>query len=495
MDARPAQHAQREPRRLIRSRQAGFTLLEVMIAAALAVIVIAGLAAASMSAARTNREAATLGAPERALHETLELIANDLRVNNGDGAHRCGQSGSRITNNYTVTWRTYRVSLDSNGAPTQQATCGTTQQQGTLLVRGMTRDGNVQHTRETLVSLTRGSTPTIANFTSNLTEVRPGDSVTFTWRLNDNPPAGTVTYLNEQPVTTDPNTLTGTKTITVPETTTFELVADSPFGADNRSLTVNAGNAPIFRTLRTEPELYIPGQPLTFHWEIDPAPLGLTNAQRLTSNGLSARNLPTNGTARATGQHTGVIPESRAGTLQFPFTATSPGGTTRKTIAVQECPRPTINLSASPTTISREGDINTTSTIAWSLTNAARATVTVATVHGGEVGSAPITGAALTNGSLVQDIVVPEGSTYVYDVRLVATSHCGRPHHETLTITAIADYMYIPPPPEPEPDPEEDEEEEDDNGGGHYDPRETCDDLDWDDVYCACFEGIDVRCV
>lgn len=496
MNSRPAIRAQHEPRRLITTRLAGFTLLEVMIAAALAVIVIAGLAAASMSAARTNREAATLGAPERALHEALELIANDLRVRNGEGPYSCGQTGSRIANTYTVTWSTHRVSLDASGKPTQQATCGTTEQQGTLLVRGMTRDGNVQHTRETLVSLTRGSTPTIASFTSDLTEVRPGESVTFTWRLNDNPPAGTVTYLNEQPVTTHPDTLTGSTTITVAETTPFELVADSPFGADSRTITVNAGNAPIFRTLRTEPELYIPGEPIVFHWEIEPAPLSLTKAQRLAAHGLSGRDLPTYGSATATGAHRDLVPETLSGTLQIPFTATSPGGTTRKTIAVQECPRPTINLSASPNRIDGIGAIYTTSTIAWNLTNAARATVTVQNSNAGVNRSHAITGSELSSGSLTQDISVPEDSTYIYDVRVVATSHCGRPHNASLNITVSA-AEWVPPPVEEEPDPEEDEEEEDeedDSGGGGGGGLE-CGDVEREDLYCGCFEGEAVACV
>src|SRR5690606_33608747 len=103
MDARNHEQPQREPPTSINRRLLGVTLLEVMIAAALAVIVIAGLAAASLSAARTNREAAHLGAPERAIHEVLELIASDLRTNNGDGSFRCGPpGGSQQVNGYSV---------------------------------------------------------------------------------------------------------------------------------------------------------------------------------------------------------------------------------------------------------------------------------------------------------------------------------------------------------------------------------------------------------
>src|SRR5690606_9057853 len=129
---------------------------------------------------------------------------------------------------------------------------------------------------------------------------------------------------------------TGSATLQITESTAVELVADSPFGDDRRVIHIVAGNAPIYRVLRTEPERYTPGQPLTFHWEIDPAPLTLTGAQRVSANGISAHTIPTTPGAngRTRGQHTVNIPSNRSGTLTFPFTATSSGGTTRKSIAI-----------------------------------------------------------------------------------------------------------------------------------------------------------------
>lgn len=488
MNARNREHGQRTPQPPRTPRQLGVTLLEVMIAAALAVIVIAGLAAASISAARTNREAANLGAPERAIHEVLEHIASDLRTNNGDGAFRCGQLGSRVINGYNVDWRTYRVTLDASGNPTQQATCGNASQQSTLLVRGQTTDGNAQFTRETLVSLTRGTTPSLISFTSTLTEVRPGDNVTLSWRLADNPPAGTITYLDGERVHTDTTTLTGTTTVTITETATFELVADSPFGQDSRTVTVDAGNAPIFRVLRTTPERYTPGEPLTFHWEIDPAPLALTNARRLAANQVAAQNLPTNGDRRATGRSTVTVPASQTGQLTFPFTATSAGGETRKSITIQECPRPTARLSASPDRINREGSINTTIVLSWSLTNAASATLTVQGTDGTRIDRS-LAGLELTTGELPLRILVPEGSTYSYAASITAESECGRATAapEQVTIYAQADEVYIPKP-EPNPDPDPDPDLDDGEPKWPPDEPETCADLDWDHVYCACYD-------
>jgi len=492
MDAYHAYEDQREPLRQISARVAGFTLLEVMIAAGLAVAVIAGLAAASLSAARTNREAATLGAAERALHETLEYIANDLRTNNGEGPYRCDQPTRPLLprNGYQIEWRTYRVTLDANGDPTQQTNCDTVQHQGTLLVRAMTRDGNIQHTRETLVSLTRGATqPNINYLTTNLTEVRPGDNVTITWQLANDPPAGTATYLNGERVHTDPTTLSGTTTRQITETTTLELVADSPFGTDQRNVTINAGDAPIFRVLRTTPERYIPGDTLTFHWEIDPAPLTLTTAQRLAANGVGAANLPTNGSSKAVGQHPVTIPSGSSGTLTFPFTATSAGGTTRTSIAVQECPSPTINLTANPNTINHVGRIDSQSTISWALTNATNAALTIKGNEGTDH-ARNLTGDELTSGSYQQHIYVPQGNNYQYTVTLTATNDCGssstRENSREVTISAISDEPP-PPPPEPDPDPNpgpapEGPEEPDPNL-----PDPVCPDVPGETIYCACF--------
>lgn len=486
MRERKYEQAQREPPRRLRGRTAGVTLLEVMIAAAIAVVVIAGLAAASMSAARTNREAATLGAPERALHEALAFIAADLRTNNGSGTYRCGQGGTRTANAHDVTWRTYRVTLNAQGNPTEQVTCGTAQQQGTLLVRASTQDGNATHTRETLVSLTRSATtPRIATFTSSLTEVRPGETITVSWQLEPNPPAGTVTYLDGDRVNTDPNTLRGSTSLQVTETTTLELVADSPFGSDRRAITIQAGNAPIFRALRTTPERYTPGEPLTFHWEIDPAPLTLTSAQRLAANGVAARALPTTpgGNGRITGQHTITVPAVLGGTLDFPFAAASTGGTTRKTMAVPECPLPSISLSADRTRITRTGSFSADVTVSWATSNAASASLSF---EGTPTNLSP---GQVASGSRTERLRANEGRTVTYDFTLTATSDCGRVASETVRVTLVADER---PPAEPDPDPDPSNP----GGPGGGDPSNPnppppleCKDVDMDHLYCACSEG------
>src|SRR5690554_5479638 len=137
-------------------RAAGFTLLEVMVAAMLALIVVLGLAAATLTAAKTTQEASRIGVPERAVHEALDLIAADLRANNGAGEHRCGQAGTQTVNGFDIAWRTSRLSLDANGEPREEASCGSAPQQHTLLVRASTVDGNATVTRETIVSLLRG---------------------------------------------------------------------------------------------------------------------------------------------------------------------------------------------------------------------------------------------------------------------------------------------------------------------------------------------------
>ena len=235
--------------------------------------------------------------------EALEHIAADLRTTNGDGAYRCGRPANQRTplniNGYTIEWNTHRVTLNSNGTSVQQTSCGTSQQQSTLLVRATTQDAGATHTRETLVSLNRSTnTPRITSFTTNLTEVRPGETVTLNWQLAANPPAGTVTYLDGERVRTNPTTLRGSTTLQITETTRLELVADSPFGRDSRNLTIEAGSAPIFRVLRTTPERYTPGKPLTTKpspqtpkWNAIQHPRGSMNSKPLSQRRNNA--LPT----------------------------------------------------------------------------------------------------------------------------------------------------------------------------------------------------------
>lgn len=500
MHERTRHQAQREPPRTPAHRTSGFTLLEVMIAAAIAVVVIAGLAAATMGAARTNREAANLGAPERALHEALEHIAADLRTTNGDGAYRCGRPANQRTplniNGYTIEWNTHRVTLNSNGTPVQQTSCGTSQQQSTLLVRATTQDAGATHTRETLVSLNRSTnTPRITSFTTNLTEVRPGETVTLNWQLAANPPAGTVTYLDGERVRTNPTTLRGSTTLQITETTRLELVADSPFGRDSRNLTIEAGSAPIFRVLRTTPERYTPGKPLTFHWEIDPLPLTLNSAQRVAAHGLPAHTIPTgaNSTGRVTGSNTVNVPAAATGVLAVPFTASSRGGTTRKTLPVLECPLPVITLTPSATRITREGDINTNWTVTWKNSDAASV---AATFDGSPV---PIPANELDTGSRTFRVTAWEGSTSVSRFTLTAESDCGRSATAQVEVRLEAREIPPPPPPPPPTNPTDpggsDPGDDDDPGGGGTNPEPTCDDLDFDTIYCACFEGPIIKCL
>ena len=65
-----------------------------MIAVGVAVLVISGLAAATLSITQTNVAASELGEPERALHQALQQISSDLRANNGTGQYACGRTGT-----------------------------------------------------------------------------------------------------------------------------------------------------------------------------------------------------------------------------------------------------------------------------------------------------------------------------------------------------------------------------------------------------------------
>jgi len=433
-------------------RASGFTLLEVILALGLAVVVLAGLASATLAASKTSREAARVGVAERALHEALSLIAADLRANNGAGEYRCGQAGALTVNGFDIAWRTSRLSLDANGEPREEASCGSAPQQHTLLVRASTVDGNATVTRETIVSLLRGDGPVIASFTVDQPQVRSGETVTLSWRLAANPPAGTVTYLNGQRVETDPVTLTGTATQQVVQTEEFELRVDSRFGGDARTLTVEAGEAPIYRVLRTTPEKYLPGQPLTFHWEIDSQPLPLLNAQRQAGNGVPSQALPTapGASGRVTGQHTIVTPPNARGDLTFHFTASNSAGDARRSIVVQDdCRAPIISLQANPAGPLKleTNDPNPTVTVNWSTQNAVRATYTPPS-------GAPVnlSGASLSSGSRQETLTVGEGETKEFAFTLDAEGNCGDKGSRTVRVT-VERAIAQPPPGEP---PEED---------------------------------------
>src|SRR5690625_4610510 len=229
--------------------QSGFTLLEVMIAVGVAVLVISGLAAATLSITRTNVAASELGEPERALHQALEEISSNLRTNNGEGQYACGRTGTLANgrslpvttpsgNSYDVEWRTRRVNLGSDGGMNPVA-CGSIDDQGTLLVDARLQDDGVRHERELLVNLNRGARPLIRSFTADQAHVRPNTPVELSWQLEDNPPAGTITLLDGERVETTPEPdLNGSATVRPQETTTYTLDADSSFGSDTRTVTV-----------------------------------------------------------------------------------------------------------------------------------------------------------------------------------------------------------------------------------------------------------------
>ena len=428
-------------------RAAGFTLLEVMVAAMLALIVVLGLAAATLTAAKTTQEASRIGVPERAVHEALDLIAADLRANDGAGTYRCGQTGVRAVNGFDVAWRTIRLSLDANGQPREEATCGAPEQQHTLLVRGVTTDGEATVTRETIVSLLKGSAPVIEEFTVDKPQVRVGETVKLTWRLAPDPPAGTATYLDGQRVETDPVTLTGTVTREVVATRDFQLVADSRFGSDSRTVTVQSGDAPIYRVLKTTPEEYRPGQPLTFHWEIDSQPLTLTSARREAANGVSAQNLPTTPGAngRVTGSHTITVPANASGTLYFPFTASNRAGDTRRTIAVEPaCLAPVIDLDTNPRgtrLIRRTNGGSSTITVQWSIEHAVTGTYQRSGQSAVTLTSA---GYGFPNGDRRETVSVNEGEQEVYTFTVTATNACGETVSESIDITVQSVPSDIP---------------------------------------------------
>jgi|GEM_PF-4686633 len=491
-------------------RAAGFTLLEVMVAAMLALIVVLGLAAATLTAAKTTQEASRIGVPERAVHEALDLIAADLRANDGAGTYRCGQTGVRAVNGFDVAWRTIRLSLDANGQPREEATCGAPEQQHTLLVRGVTTDGGATVTRETIVSLLKGSAPVIEEFTVDKPQVRVGETVTLTWRLAPDPPAGTATYLDGQRVETDPVTLTGTVTREVVATRDFQLVADSRFGSDSRTVTVQSGDAPIYRVLKTTPEEYRPGQPLTFHWEIDSHPLTLTSARREAANGVSAQNLPTTPGAngRVTGSHTITVPANASGTLYFPFTASNRAGDTRRTIAVERgCAAPVVQMSSSRgTNIRIRGAGSVTTNISWSIQNAVSASYTNAR---GEVISLNSAGYGFENGSKPESVNAGNGKTEHHDFYITAVSACGDYVTEALRVTVSSQYVCVGDcgdPSEPEPTCDDDPTLPECNTPGpdnfcdlypnHPECTECpCDKMQLDDCICECLGGANINLV
>jgi type II secretory pathway component PulJ len=407
--------------------QAGVTLLEVTIAAALATLLVAGLAAATISASRAHQETATTGNAERAIHETLERIGNDLRRTNGLGTYRCGQSGSESANGHDVTWSIHRVTLASDGSYTTAGTCGTIEQQSALRISGHTLDRGVRHEREVVVGLSRGAAATISTFAADPLRVRPNEPVTLTWQLAPHPPAGTIVTLNGQNVPVDPVTLNGSIVVRPQISTTYTLNADSPQGATTRSLDVAVGNAPLFLSLRAVPERYIPGQPLTLEWSIDPRPLRLSSASYAGAGGIPNYTIPVGSGGLATGSRTGTVSASATGTLSFPFIATSEGGTSRKTLLVQECPLPSASLTASATSVQSGTSVQ----ITWSSNTAVSGTYAFDS-------NAPssLTPSELATGTRTHTLTAPAGSTRTYTFTVTFTSDCGRTTTRSVSVTA-----------------------------------------------------------
>ena len=466
---------------------------------ALAVFVIAGLAAATMSTVRANQAAAEIGTPERALHEALQRISHDLRTNNGSGTYRCGRNGTLDVNGSTVRWRTNSVTIRPAGGTTNQSSCGSLSNQRALRVLATTTDVGATHQRETIVSLAHGTTPTIASFTANRTNVRPDDAVTLSWRLNPNPPAGTTTLINGQRVTTNPDTLRGNVTVHPQETTTYTLTADSPNGSSDRDVTIVVGAAPIFQQLRSNPPRYTPGEPITLSWRIDPRPLAFQGGNVATPSGIPNINIgsSTSSSGIATGSRTITTPSGASGTLDFLFAARSAGGESKRTLRVQECPVPDVTIQSSSTRIDKDGRISRDITISWTTTHAETAVFKSSRRSTEDT----IASADVANGSRSEHVSVSEGNRRTYTYTLTATSDCGRSNSASVTVVLDSD--------EDEDsgrhdDDDADDDDDDDSGvgsggeGGGGDDggwELTCRDLDWDPLYCACFSGPRIQCI
>lgn len=405
------------------SRHAGFTLLEVAIVAILSAILISGLAAASMYATRSNQESATIGNPERAIHQALEIISNDLRTNTTNSPYACGRTGNITIDGMTITWRTARAAINPNGSITQLPTCGSAAEQHTLRITGTTTSTNgVRHEREAIVAISAaGAPPRIEDFTvtPNPAHLQPGDSATFNWRLTPDSPPGTRTYLNGDHVHTDPNNRTGTTTLTFTQGSSVELLAQAPSGEDSRTIGVTVGNAPIITNLAPNKTQYIPGDTITLSHTIDPQRLAITRASTRTSFDPRERPipLPANRLNVFSGTQTITIPHNQSGPVTFTTTASNAGGTTQRTVRITECPVPTINISA-PNRITREGNVNENITIIW------RSNADSVTFE--EIGLPPIHGLP-PNSSISRRVTAsPVPSTRSYTWRVTATNACGR---------------------------------------------------------------------
>jgi PKD repeat protein len=242
----------------------------------------------------------------------------------------------------TLTWTSSNatsVSID-NGVGSQAVNGSISVSPAATTTYTLTATGPGGTTTKTATVTVAQPAPT-ATFSAAPTSINAGQSSTLTWSTTNATSVSIDNGVGSKPAS-------GTATVSPATTTTYTLTATGAGGTTTKTATVTVVQPPPTISFSATPNNIAPGQTSTLVWNT-------TNATSVTiDNGVGSK--PVSGS-------TTVNPVA---TTTYTLTAVGPGGTLISQATVTVSNRPSISFSATPTDIVA----GSSSTLAWTVTNA-----------------------------------------------------------------------------------------------------------------------------